>query len=248
MTPAHTAIDDVDQATKWWSDYPTRKYVDLARPMETYESTMAEVWSRPKSLARSASFTNLTYIRERPLESPIPRSPSVSSLAPSLALPQHYRQAERIVHTTAVYKPHVYDWYNKAYSQARFLDTHREIAREWPRKEPLLMPRSSYVPFYTNETRRIFFEQKRQLSKSYIRGSQAYLDRYVSARLRADDFAGRFVHSAYEWSKPSEYRFNRHFLLGGQVNVPHAPGIPHSYSEGQALRRLYKTTGRFYFA
>lgn len=52
---------------------------------------------------------------------PIRKSPSVSSLAPSLALPQHFREAERFITTAPLYKPHIYDWYNNSYSRARWL-------------------------------------------------------------------------------------------------------------------------------
>ena len=86
--------------------------------------------------------------------------------------------------------------------------------------------------------------QRRQ--PSYIRGSQQYLNRYVSARLKADDFAQQYVHTAYEARKPQDYAFNRHFMMGSQVYIPHAPGLPHSYLDAQALRRMHKLTGRYY--
>lgn len=121
MVRVSDVSDDIDTATKWWVDYPTGKYTDMARPQDTYSSMIDCVWSKPKRLGRSASYTNLTYIKEAQHDYPIKRAPSVSSLAPSLALPQYYREAERIVHTLPVYKPLVYDWYSKAYSTARYL-------------------------------------------------------------------------------------------------------------------------------
>ncbi|EPB77631.1 hypothetical protein ANCCEY_03303, partial [Ancylostoma ceylanicum] len=60
-----------------------------------------------------------------------------------------FQEAQRIVHTVPVYKPHVHNWYNKSYSVARF---------------------------------------------------------------KADDFANRFAYSAYEWRKPQDHAFNRHFM------------------------------------
>lgn len=36
--------------------------------------------------------------------------------------------------------------------------------------------------------------QKLKSNKSYLRGSQKYLDNYVTARLHADDFANRFAY------------------------------------------------------
>ena len=74
------------------------------------------------------------------------------------------------------------------------------------------------------------------------------MNKYVSARVKADDYAQRFVHSAYDWHKTQDHMFNRHFMAGSSVHVPYAPSTPHSYTDGQALRRLYKTTGRFRFA
>uniref|UniRef100_A0A915CXH9 Uncharacterized protein n=1 Tax=Ditylenchus dipsaci TaxID=166011 RepID=A0A915CXH9_9BILA len=189
---------------------------------------------------------------------PIKRSTSVSSLAPSLGLlPIYHRQAERIVHTTPVYKPLMYDWYNTAYSTSRYVDTQREMLRPSPKPhvprsyscyEPT--PRASHVPYYTLNTKRIFHEERAQPYKSYLRGSQNYLDKYVSSRTKADDFAQRFAYSAYEWRKPQDHAFNRHFMYGEKVFVPHARSNPHSYNDGpaQALRKLYKTTGRFRFA
>uniref|UniRef100_A0AC34Q3I8 Uncharacterized protein n=1 Tax=Panagrolaimus sp. JU765 TaxID=591449 RepID=A0AC34Q3I8_9BILA len=244
MVRTSEVLDEIDSASKWWTDYPTGKYTDYARAQETYRSMIDNVWSKPKRLGRSASYTNLTYIKEAQHDYPIQRSPTVSSLAPSLALPQYYREAERIVHTAPVYKPFVNDWYSKAYSTARFIDTHREIARPYKPIDVTPTYYSSHVPYYSFQTRRIFFEKKNQ--PSYLRGSQIYLDKYVSARLKADDFANRFAYSAYEWGKPHDYRFNRHFMMGSKVNVPCALGLPHSYMDAQALRRMHKLTGRYY--
>uniref|UniRef100_A0A7E4V8W2 Uncharacterized protein n=1 Tax=Panagrellus redivivus TaxID=6233 RepID=A0A7E4V8W2_PANRE len=245
MVRGSDVSDDIDLATKWWVDYPRGRYTDMARAQDTYSSMIDNVWSKPKRLGRSASFTNLTYIKETQHDYPIKRSDSISSLAPSLALPQYCREAERIVHTVPVYKPLIHNWYNNAYSTARFNDTHREIARPYkPAPTYTYTPLSSHVPHYTLQTKRIFFEQRHQ--SSYLRGSQAYLDKYVHARLKADDFAQQYVHTAYEWRKPQDYSFNRHFMMGSSVYVPHAPGLPHSYNDAQALRRMHKLTGRYY--
>lgn len=254
----HSVHDDVEVATKWWSDYPTQKYTDMARAQNCFSNLIGEVWSKPKRLVRSASYTNLTYYKEAQHDYPIKRSPSVSSLAPSLALPQYYRQAERIVHTERVYKPFMYDWYNKAYSQSRYLDTQREIMRPLKRdpapdrykklKFEEFTPRSSWIPYYSNQTRRIYNDERAAPMKSYLHGSQQYLDRYVSSRLKADDYGQRFAYSAYEWRKPQDHAFNRNFMYGERVYVPHARSNPHSYTSGSALRKLYKTTGRFRFA
>jgi hypothetical protein len=176
------------------------------------------------------------------------RSPSVSSLAPSLGLsPIYHRQAERIVHTAPVYKPFIYDWYSKAYSTSRFVDTHRELQRPLTRPADYVKP-SSYVPYYTHQTKRIFHEERAQPYKSYLLGSQRYMDKYVNFRTKSDDYSARFSYSSYEARKPQDHAFNRHFIYGERVFVPHARGNPHSYKEGEALRRLYKTTGRFRFA
>lgn len=45
--------------------------------------------------------------------------------------------------------------------------------------------------------------------KSYITGSQKYLDRYVSARLKADDFAQHYAYTAYDWRYPQVIFDNR---------------------------------------
>ncbi|VDM96569.1 unnamed protein product [Thelazia callipaeda] len=248
FSQAHPFIDEIEAATKWWNDYPTTRYVDLARPETTFQNYMSNVWSKPKRLARSASYTNLTYIKEAEHDFPIPRSRSVSSLAPSLALPQHYRQAQRIVHISPVYKPRIHNWYNNTYSKARWIDTHESLAK--PLRAPTFcpLPHVSHVPYYTFQTKRIFFNEQMEPLKSYVIGSQKYLDKYVSARLKADDFAQHYAYTAYEWRNPQNHAFNRHLMYGSSVYVPHAPSIPHSYNNAQALRKLYVTTGRFRFA
>lgn len=40
-----------------------RKYVDRARAQNTFDQYVSGVWDKPKQLARSASFTKLTYYR-----------------------------------------------------------------------------------------------------------------------------------------------------------------------------------------
>ncbi|KAI6175375.1 hypothetical protein M3Y97_00682200 [Aphelenchoides bicaudatus] len=234
--------DDVEVATKWWNDYPTARYTDLAKAETCFTNMISGVWSKPKRLGRSASYTNLTYIKEAVHDYPIKRSTSISSLAPSLGLlPQYDRQAERIVHTTPVYKP------IHAYNTSRFLDTHRELERPLRREVPDY-ERYSHVPFYTLQTKRIFFEERAQPYKSYLRQSQQYLDRYVSSRLKADDFAQQYVHTAYDWRKPQDYAFNRHCFYGAKVYVPHAPSNPHSYNSARSIRKNYRTVGRTQFA
>ncbi|VDD89829.1 unnamed protein product [Enterobius vermicularis] len=237
--------EDVDLATKWWNDYPNTRYTNLARAQNTLDGYLRDVWSKPKRLARSASYTNLTYVKEAVHDYPIRRAASVSSLAPSLALPQYYREPERIVHTTVVYKPRMYDWYSKSYSHAKWADTFESLKKPlYKSYEPIRY--SSYVPYYTLQTQRTFF--KPRYPSSYIQESQKYLDKYVSARLKADDFAQHYAYTAYDWRRPQDHAFNRHFMYGEKVAVPIATRIPYSYTEAQALRRIYMLTGRFTFA
>nr|CDJ87831.1 unnamed protein product [Haemonchus contortus] len=261
MTPstaARFAKDDVDHETKWWKEYPRTQYVERARAQNMYNNYITDIWVKPKQLARSASFTNLTYIKEAVHDYPIKRSDTVSSLAPSLALPQYCREAQRIVHTVPVYKPHVHNWYNNSYSEARWRDTHDIVNRPYRPSINYMTPLSSHVPYYTFQTRRIFFDEKMRNNASYLRESQKYLDRYVGARLKADDYANRFAYSAYEWRKPQDHAFNRHFMYDqgvsalchlrpDQVTAFTPTGNPVSFYDKQALRRLYKMTGRFYF-
>ncbi|CAJ0933226.1 unnamed protein product, partial [Mesorhabditis belari] len=239
--------EDADEKCKWWDEYPRRNYVERARAQNAYSEFLGDVFSKPKRLGRSASLTNLTYVRETPTEFPrLKRTSSYSSLAPSLSLPQYDREAQRIVHTEKVYKPHYSQWYANAYAPARYGDVHREVERPY-RNVTADIPRSqTHVPFFTFQAKRIFHDQREAWNKSYLHGSQAYLDRYVSSRLKADDFANRFAYSAYEWRKPQDHAFNRHFMYNHGVHVTFAPGIPNFY-EKQALRRVYKATGRFYF-
>ncbi|PIO60382.1 hypothetical protein TELCIR_18120, partial [Teladorsagia circumcincta] len=156
-------------------------------------------------------------------------------------------EAQRIVHTAPVYKPHVHNWYNNSYSVARWKDTHDIINRPYRPAINYMTPLSSHVPYYTFQTRRIFFDEKMKNNASYLRESQKYMDRYVGARLKADDYANRFAYSAYEWRKPQDHAFNRHFMYDQGVTAFTPTGNPVSFYDKQALRRLYKLTGRFYF-
>lgn len=123
-----------------------RKYTDLAKAQTAFSNIIGEVWSKPKRMVRSASYTNLTYYKEAQHDYPIKvvgvghsppdcddnrkcfqKSPSVSSLAPSLALPQYYRQAERIVHTERVYKPFIYDWSDNVSDFVKFPELCRQV-------------------------------------------------------------------------------------------------------------------------
>lgn len=85
------------------------KYTTMARAQDTFSGIVSNVWSRPKRIGRSASYANLAYVREAQHDFPtVKRTSSYSSLAPSLTLlPQYDRVAERIVHTTPVYKPFI---------------------------------------------------------------------------------------------------------------------------------------------
>ncbi|PAV55824.1 hypothetical protein WR25_21533 [Diploscapter pachys] len=247
LTAARFAKDDVDAATKWWQDYPRTNYVERAKAQDLYDGYISSVWTKPKQIARSASYTNLTYIKDAVHDYPIKRSDSISSLAPSLALPQYCREAQRIVHTTPVYKPSVHNWYNSNYSVARYNDTHNEINKPYKPILHYIHESSSHVPYYTFQTKRIFFDERQRNNCSYLKESQKYLDRYVGARLKADDYANRFAYSAYEWRKPQDHSFNRHFMYDQGVSVSTPTGNPVSFYDKQAMRRLYKLTGRFYF-
>ncbi|KHJ94760.1 hypothetical protein OESDEN_05309 [Oesophagostomum dentatum] len=136
-----------------------KNYVERARAQNMYDNYIIDIWIKPKQLARSASFTNLTYIKDAVHDYPIKRSPSVSSLSPSHALPVYCREAQRIVHTVPVYKPHIHNWYNSSYSVARFKDTHEIINRPYRPAVHYINPMSSHVPYYTFQTQRIFFNE-----------------------------------------------------------------------------------------
>ncbi|CCD67201.1 uncharacterized protein CELE_C46G7.2 [Caenorhabditis elegans] len=241
------AKDDVDQDTKWWKEYPSKHYIERARPQNYYDEFVQNAWSKSKRLARAASFTNLTYIKDKDMDFPIRKSDSVSTLAPSLALPQYCREAQRIVHTVPVYKPTVHDWYNKSYSDARWRDTHREINKPYKPLDTYISPASSHVPYYSFQTKRIFFDEKARQLAPYLKESQRYMDRYVSSRLKADDYANRFAYTAYEWRKPQDHSFNREFMTTQGVFVATPTGIPHQHYDKFGMRRLYKRTGRFFF-
>ncbi|EFO84362.1 hypothetical protein CRE_30581 [Caenorhabditis remanei] len=245
------AKDDVDAETKWWKEYPSKYYVERARPQNFYDEYITNTWSKPKRLAHSASFTNLTYIKDKDMDFPIRKSDSVSTLAPSLALPQYCREAQRIVHTVPVYKPHVYDWYNKSYSDARWRDTHREVNKPYKPLDTYISPASSHVPYYTFQTKRIFFDEKARQLAPYLKNHNAiWTDMYPLVSrfgFPADDFANRFAYTAYEWRKPQDHAFNREFMTTQRVFVATPTGLPHEHYDKLAMRRLYKRTGRFFF-
>jgi hypothetical protein len=80
-----------------------------------------------------------------------------------------------------VYKPFIYDWYNNAYSQHRYVDTKREMMRPLKRDpapdryKPLkfesgLAPRSSWIPYYSNQTKRIYNDEVQTTRQWMING------------------------------------------------------------------------------
>lgn len=48
-----------------------RKYTDMARAQTAFSNIIGEVWSKPKRMVRSASYTNLTYYKEAQHDYPI---------------------------------------------------------------------------------------------------------------------------------------------------------------------------------
>lgn len=48
-----------------------RKYTDLAKAQTAFSNIIGEVWSKPKRMVRSASYTNLTYYKEAQHDYPI---------------------------------------------------------------------------------------------------------------------------------------------------------------------------------
>jgi hypothetical protein len=54
-----------------YANHRSRKYTDMARAQNCFSNLIGEVWSKPKRLVRSASYTNLTYYKEAQHDYPI---------------------------------------------------------------------------------------------------------------------------------------------------------------------------------
>ena len=63
---------------------------------------------------------------------------------------------------------------------------------------------------------------------SYLRGTQNYMNDYVSKRINAWDKALPHFYNSYESQKSQTDRFDRH-LYGSSVFVPSPTGIPSRY-------------------
>lgn len=241
---------DVDMATRWWDDYPRKKFSLIARPKDSLEEFVTEAYSRPKKLMRSASSSNLTYYREADPGSgsfqPFRRSNSVSQLAPSHALCYSDRVPTRYFDTYRSYRPHSDfsgSWYNSAYAPQLYKETHREVNRYHPRKTTSY---SNYLQYYDRINSKPRWTTPPSM-QSYLRGSQRYMDNYVSHRTKSWDFALPLTYNSYEYHEPSTHRFNRHLLLGSQVFLSSPAGLPKRYGVNQGAwypYRMHKWSGR----
>jgi len=218
--------DDLSSSTKWWNSYPVGKFNLFAKPRDTFGSYISSVFQAPRKMARSASCTNLTYIKEADVSETrrLSRAPSWSSLAPSHQLHQRDRVAERYLPTFRNYQPVTHGWLDRAYLPYKFVEnyTYRE------RYEP-------YAPAFRRWTTPIDTE-------SYLRGSQKYMDRYVADRTRFLDRASHYSYTPYDQDVPNR-RFLRYCGLGSSVFVSHPMGLP-KYRSASHDYRVYRVNER----
>jgi len=202
--------DELSSSTKWWQTYPLGKFNQFAKPRDTYSGYISTVFQAPRKMARSASCTNLTYIKEADVSEGthrLRRAPSWSSLAPSHQLHQTDRVAERFLPTFRNYQPVTHGWLDRAYLPYKFVESYTY-------REP-------YIP-YSAPFRRWTTPID---TKSYLRGSPEYMDKYVVDRTRFLDRAAHYSYRTYDQDVPNR-RFLRYCGLGSQVFVSHPMGLP----------------------
>jgi len=220
--------DDISGSTKWWSSYPVGKFTQFAKAKDTFDGYISSVFQKPRKMARSASCTNLTYIKEADVSEgtrTLRKMPSWSTLSPSHQLYTQDRVAERYVPTFRNYQPVTHGWYDKSYLPYKFLESYTY--------------RERYVP-YSVPFRRWTTPVDQ---KSYLRGQQEYMDRYVADRTRFLDKAAHYTYRTYDQDVPNR-RFLRYVGLGSNVFVSHPSGLPkyrpasHEYKVFRVNERL----------
>lgn len=238
---------DLELSTRWWGDYKG-SFTQRAKPTDTFNSYIGEVFSRPKKAVRSASATSLTYTREANLSTTdvgLRKTPSVSSLSPSHRLSFDERTAERVIPTYRSYKPESGSWYTKTYAPTTWRSTQPDyVAKtEELRWKPKANPYSPYTQYYSRQAYAPSKVTPPSLS-SYVRGSENYMKDFVSKRLQAWDKALPHFHNSYEASKPSTDRFNRH-VYSSSVFCPAPTGLPSRYKGASHQYKMYKLSDRY---
>ena len=147
---------DLELSTRWWGDYKG-SFTQRAKPTDTFNSYISDVFSRPKKLGRSASATGFTYTREANLSTcslSLTRSDSVSSLSPSHRLSYADRTAERYIPTYRSYKPESGSWFTRTYAPTTWRATQPDyVAKtEELRWKPKPSPYTPYTPYYTRKS------------------------------------------------------------------------------------------------
>jgi len=196
-------------------------------------------FTKPRKLARSASATNLTYIREADVSETVglKRSPSWSSLSPSHMLCYTDRTADRYVPVHRMYTPVMTEWYNRTYMPYRHRETIYPYGKNLHRDEEPLRPayyRSTRVelPFYRRPAS--------YYPKSYLQGSQDHLNKFCSRYLKNLDFQAPYIYRNRD--QDINHRWTRFAGLGSDVFVSTPVSLPH-FRPACHTQRLYKMRG-----
>jgi len=216
---------DIEQRTKYWGEHPATKFNLRAKPKETYQEYIDQVFGKPRKLARTASATSLTYIREGDRsELPLKRVPSYSSLSPSHGLYYRDRSVERYIPSVESYKPVYNKWSIESYGPRKFVDT---ILYRDPAPQLKLYPYFTRVPLPSRT--------------NYWTGSDNYMKSYVSYRWQRMDRSLPFTYRT--WDQRTDYRWTRSVSWGSSVFVSNPTGHP-QYRASQHASRLFRLNDR----
>lgn len=233
--------DDIDTRTRWWDTYPARGFNQRTQARDQFASYLDDVFGKPRRLARSASASGTTYIREAVVsEKPVQRSTTYSSLSPSHALPYDLRVPQRFISSSTHRKVSMDKWYTDSYAPVKFHETQLAVSKPYV-TPPYYWPNFVHVPYYTKvvDKPRFTFDEE-----GYVRRSQQYLDRYVNDRLRYDDYSLPYVYNSYE--RKIDNRYLR-FIRGGTETFVGVPvGLP-KYAPAYEMRRNYVLNNRSIF-
>ncbi|KRZ90263.1 hypothetical protein D917_02227 [Trichinella nativa] len=240
----------IEHRTRWWSTYPTYGFNVKAKPRDTLDRIVSDVFGAPRKLARSVSAASLTYFREADVGlSGLKRSPTYSSLSPSHALPYDLRVATRYIDVMEPRKVTTSNWYLNTYVPYQFRRSMTNLccAKPAENKPPVFSyVTRSYCPAYKD----VYFNNRKQFSHSYgndyLKESCSYGGEYVRSRLRFVDRSLPYVRTSYE--RPSSVeRYLRFWRGGSSLAFVGTPTSLPTYTQSRLPHRIYMLTSRLPF-
>ncbi|KAL1235778.1 Tyrosine decarboxylase [Trichinella pseudospiralis] len=222
----------IEQRTRWWSTYPTYGFNVKAKPRDTLDWIVGDVFGAPRKLARSVSAASLTYFRESDVGlKGLKRSPTYSSLSPSHALPYDLRVATRYIDVMQPRKVTTSNWYLDTYVPYQFRRSMTNLC--------CTKPVENKPPIFSKQLSRPY-------ENDYLKESCAYGGEYVRSRLRFVDRSLPYVRTSYERPSSME-RYLRFWRGGSSLAFVGTPTSLPTYTQSRLPHRIYMLTSKLPF-